>query len=186
MLGINIPWVFADLQCVHSKCKKPFAIENLLTLSGSSIDVTHRYAPDMFRDVTTRLGAKDTEEVLRSGHWQSYNIWRPIKTVKRDALAVLDTASASREQLVSASFDRGDGHIVSMDWLMSGIDKHQPDDAIKHKWYYLNEQEPNEVVAFKIYDSDLDSSSNGTPHTAIHIPGMWRLAVNSLALMKLY
>jgi hypothetical protein len=177
MPGINTPWAFADLQCVHSECTQLLGIERLLTLAVfASIDVTHRYAPDMFRDVTTRFGAKDTEEVLRSGHWQSYNIWRPIKTVKRDALAVLDTNSASRGQLVSASFDRGDGHIVSMDWLMSGIDRHQPDDAIKHKWYYLNEQQPNEVVAFKIYDSDLDSPSNGTPHTAIHIPGTSRLA----------
>jgi hypothetical protein len=108
--------------------------------------------------------------VLRSSHWQSYNIWRPIKTVKRDALAVLDTNSASRDQRVSASFDRGDGHVVSMDWLMSGIKGDQPDQDIEHKWYYLHEQQPDEVVAFKIYDGDLDSESNGTPHTAVHIP----------------
>ena len=69
----------------------------------------------MFRDLQGRLGASDIEEVLGSAHWQSYNLWRPIKTIKRDALAILDTNSFNRDQLVSASFDRGDGHVVSMD-----------------------------------------------------------------------
>ena len=88
----------------------------------------------MFRDVQFRLGAKDVEEVLQSNHWQSYNIWRPVKTVKRDALAVLDTRSATRDQLVSASFDRGDGHVVSMDWLQSGLEPGEPDGKLGHKW----------------------------------------------------
>ena len=125
----------------------------------------------MFRDVQGRLGASDIEDVLQSGRWQSYNLWRPIKTVKRDALAVLDTRSASRDQLVSASFDRGDGHVVSMDWLKSGVQQDELDTEIRHKWYYMYEQGPDEVVAFKIYDNDPKSPSNGTPHTAVHIPG---------------
>ena len=125
----------------------------------------------MFRDVQTRLGAADVEEVLSSGHWQSYNLWRPIRPVKRDALAVLDTRSATAEQLVPAWFDRGDGHIVSMNWLMSGLKPDEPAKNLKHKWYYMHEQQPDEVVAFKIYDSDPGSTSNGTPHTAVHIPG---------------
>lgn len=125
----------------------------------------------MFRDVQTRLGAEDTEEVLRSSHWASYNIWRPVRAIKRDALAVLDTRSGSRDQFVSASFDRGDGHIVSMDWLKSGLDPQEPDSKLAHKWYYMHEQKPDEVVVFKIYDSDRTAPSNGTPHTAVHIPG---------------
>lgn len=125
----------------------------------------------MFRDVQGRLGAEDIEEVLQSGHWRSYNLWRPLKTVKRDALAVLDTNTFPREELVSASFDRGDGHVVSMDWLMSGLEANEPDKNLTHKWYYMSRQAPDEVVAFKIYDSDLTSTNNGTPHTAVHIPG---------------
>ena len=125
----------------------------------------------MFRDVQGRLGATDIERVLQSSHWQSYNIWRPIKPAKRDALAVLDTGSFTRDQLVSASFDRGDGHIVSMDWLKSNLSPEESDENLTHKWYYMHEQAPDEVVAFKIYDSDLESVSNGTPHTAVHIPG---------------
>ncbi|KAI0127042.1 hypothetical protein BJ170DRAFT_724752 [Xylariales sp. AK1849] len=121
------------------------------------IDVTHQYASEMFRDVQGRLGVADIEEVLGSGHWQSFNLWRPIKTVKRDALAVLDTRSATREQLVSASFDRGDGYMVSMDWLQSGLGSEDADEQLGHKWYYLHEQQPDEVVLFKIYDSDQNS-----------------------------
>jgi len=127
----------------------------------------------MFRDVGSRLGAAsiDIEPILQSAHWATYNIWRPVKTVRRDALALLDTRSADRNQLVSARFDRGDGHIVSMDWLESGLKAEESDEALKHQWYYMHHQEPDEVVAFKIYDSDPTAKSNGTPHTAVHIPG---------------
>ena len=125
----------------------------------------------MFRDVQFRAGANDIEEILKSKHWQSYNLWRPIRTVKRDALAFLDTRSATRDQLVSASFDRGDGHMISMDWLQSGLLHDQPDEDLTHRWYYMHEQQPDEVVAFKIYDSNPNAKSNGTPHTAVHIPG---------------
>ena len=58
-----------------------------------------------------------------------------------------------------------------MDWLKSGGEREQPDTDLCHKWYYMHEQGPDEVVAFKIYDSNPDSASNGTPHTAVHIPG---------------
>ena len=125
----------------------------------------------MFRDVQGRMGASDIEEVLQSKHWQSYNLWRPIKIVKRDALAMLDTRSASRNQLVSASFDQGDGHVVSMDWLQSGLQPEEPDNKLAHRWYYMHEQKPDEAVAFKIFDSDPEAKSNGTPHTDVHIPG---------------
>ena len=125
----------------------------------------------MFRDVQGRLGASDIQEVLSSGRWQSYNLWRPIKPVKRDALAVLDTRTFTRDQLVSASFDRGDGHIVSMDWLTCGLPAGEADEELKHRWFYMSEQQPDEVVAFKIYDNDPAAKSNGTPHSAVHIPG---------------
>ena len=58
-----------------------------------------------------------------------------------------------------------------MDWLQSGIESGKRDEALEHKWHYLHEQRPDEVVAFKIYASHPNARSNGTPHSAVHIPG---------------
>jgi hypothetical protein len=133
-------------------------------------DQIQQYAPEMFRDVQFRMGAAEQiDQVLQAKHWQSFNVWRPIRTVRRDPLVMLDTRSASADQLVPASFDRGDGHMVSMNWLKSGLTEEESDDASRHKWYYMSFQQPDEVVAFKIYDSDLSSKTNGTPHTAVSL-----------------
>lgn len=35
----------------------------------------------------------------------------------------------------------------------------------------MNEQQPDEVVAFKMFDARPGVASNGTPHTAVQIPG---------------
>ena len=70
--------------------------------------------------------------------------------------------SATRDQLVSASLARGDGHIVSVDWLQSELEFGEPDEKLHHKWCYMHDQQP---------DSDPKAKSNRTPHTNVHIPG---------------
>lgn len=135
------------------------------------IDITHEYAPEMFQDVFSRMGPLGEEVLANTKHWKEINLWRPIRTVRRDPFALVDTKSVPREHLVSTHFDRGDGATVSSDWLLSGLKSDQPDADNNHKWCYLHEQQPNEVLAFKNYDSDPQAESNGTPHGAVHVPG---------------
>ena len=72
---------------------------------------------------------------------------------------------------MSASSNKADGHVVSMDLLSSGLRLEEVDNNLSHKWDYMHQQTLDEVVAFKIYDSDLTSVSDGTPHTTMQIPG---------------
>lgn len=113
----------------------------------------------------------ELNEILSSGSWIYLNMWRPLKTIKRDALAVLDTRSVSSEDIVRNSHEREEGLVAESCFLTSGLKTGESDDASKHKWYYMHEQQPDEVVGFKMFDARPGATSSGTPHTAVHIPG---------------
>ena len=90
-MGIRDPVMCPHIDVTHKVTHPTW------TRSNNPLTPLLQYAPEMFRDVQGRLGAADIDEVLSSGKRESYNLWRPIKTVKRDALAVLDTRSATRD-----------------------------------------------------------------------------------------
>lgn len=111
------------------------------------------------------------ETILATGKWKMINLWRPIKTIKRDPLAVLDTRSAAEEDIITTEQEYEPGYKVKNSWLKSGIEPDEPDEKIQHLWYYMSEQQPDEVVAFKMFDGAKDATSCGTAHTAVHVPG---------------
>lgn len=93
------------------------------------------------------------------------NFWRPIKTVYRSPLALVDAATVDRDDLNSAEVrgglndpDRPPLYGWNLSW--------NP----KHRWYYASEMQPDEIFAFKLYDSRMDVPQY-TGHTAIDLPG---------------
>ncbi|KAH8174861.1 methyltransferase [Sarocladium implicatum] len=100
-------------------------------------------------------------EKLLQGRVQIINVWRPIKTIRRDPLAVAEANSVSDESLVITELiypnRRGETYAV----------KHDP----KHQWYYKSELSPDEVILIKCFDSKKDGRARRVPHTAFHIPG---------------
>lgn len=83
----------------------------------------------------------------------------------RDPLAVADaeTVPDGDYKLRERLFRSG---IRSGNYVMShGSEEEQ------HKWYYMHEMQPNEVVVFKGYDTNQDLPGWRCPHTAFVIPG---------------
>ncbi|KZL66031.1 methyltransferase-like protein [Colletotrichum tofieldiae] len=101
----------------------------------------------------------DAEELLK-GRVQIINVWRPIKTVQRDPLAVADAGSVSDEDLVVTDLiypnRRGETYAV----------RHKDG----HQWYYKAGLSPDEVILIKCFESKTDGRARRVPHTSFVDP----------------
>jgi hypothetical protein len=99
---------------------------------------------------------------LLSTRYQIINVWRPIKKILKDPLAVADAHSVPDSDLIGVGLiypdRRGETYTV----------RPNPE----HKWYYLHGQTPEEVMLIKCFDSKLDGRARRVPHTAFVNPDM--------------
>ena len=102
---------------------------------------------------------EEAEKLLKTRH-QIINVWRPIRTILKDPLAVADAHSVPDSDLVPVALiypdRRGETYTV------------RPNEA--HKWYYCYGQTPSEVTLIKCFDSKLDGRARRVPHTAFVNP----------------
>jgi hypothetical protein len=109
--------------------------------------------------VPHHLPAEEASELLK-GRVQIINVWRPIKTVERDPLAVAEAHSVSREDLVPIGliYPNRNGETLSV--------RYSP----THRWYYKRGLAPEEVLFIKCFDSKEDGRARAIPHTAFVDP----------------
>jgi hypothetical protein len=92
---------------------------------------------------------KDPVELaeIKKGHVYIINVWRPLKVVTKDPLAVCDWASVDpKEDWIANRFVHSNG------WNELGKVAH----SNQHKWLYMSEQQPSEPLIFKQFDSKAD------------------------------
>ncbi|KIX10691.1 uncharacterized protein Z518_01775 [Rhinocladiella mackenziei CBS 650.93] len=116
---------------------------------------------------------KDAEKLLK-GRVQLINVWRPIKTVRRDLLAVSPSQCFSEDDVVVVPviYPHGNrtGAILSVKY------------TDRQRWYYKGHQTPEEVLIFKYFDNRVGTQSakkyenraKRVPHSAFEIPGAER------------
>lgn len=87
-------------------------------------------------------------------------MWRPIKTILKDPLAVADAHSVEEGDLLPAAliYPNRAGETLAV--------KANP----KHKWYFKYGQTPSEVTLIKCYDSWDNGIARRIPHTAFTDP----------------
>jgi hypothetical protein len=111
----------------------------------------------------------DGQDIIDSGrHWQVMNFWRPLKTIYKDPFALTDATSVPDSDLIVYSTPNKSGQgppLIQTYFVQSGSGE-------EHQWYYLSEMRPDEVVAFKIYESDPSCKAQRVVHTAVKDPGM--------------
>lgn len=99
-------------------------------------------------------------EKLLSSRYQIINVWRPIKRILKDPLAVADAHSVPDTDLLPIALiypdRRGETFTV------------RPNK--QHEWHYLYGQTPSEVTLIKCFDSKLDGRARRSPHTAFVNP----------------
>ncbi|KAK2601927.1 hypothetical protein QQS21_004518 [Conoideocrella luteorostrata] len=95
-------------------------------------------------------------DALLQGRVQIINVWRPIKTIERDPLAVADANSVPDSDLVVTELiypnRRGETYAV----------RHNE----SHRWFYRSGLSPQQVLLIKCFDSKTDGRARRVPHTA--------------------
>lgn len=112
-----------------------------------------------------RLVAKhypdDAARLLR-GRFQIINLWRPIRTVYKDPFAVVDATTALEEELVPLAVVRPDYSFESVNVRAPLRDRTDGG----HRWYYMSAQTPEDVLLFKIFDSEVGCKARRAPHSS--------------------
>lgn len=104
----------------------------------------------------------DEAEKLLKGRFQIINVWRPIKTILRDPLAVAAANSVHEDELVPIKlvYPNRVGETLSVRPAKEG----RTDGG--HRWQYLFKQAPDEVTLIKCFDSKTDGRARRVPHSA--------------------
>lgn len=108
---------------------------------------------NVIRDPAERA-ALETDRVL------AINVWRPLKTIKRDPLAMLDWQSVQPEDIKPLKMIFNESA-----WNEFGKVTYSP----RHKWVYLEGQTPEEPVIFSQFDSRAPDGMM-LPHSAFVDP----------------
>jgi hypothetical protein len=133
--------------------------QSRLPAFGAHVDYGRRTIEEMARSI---LGAQ-------ADYWLSrrvvlMNLWRPITTVQRTPLALCDASTVQPADLHDSEI-RGGLDDPNRPPLYGYNLSYNPD----HRWFYTSRMEPNEIFAFKLYDSD-SARPQWTGHTAINDP----------------
>lgn len=128
-------------------------------------DYTEQSGPKRRREILEAAGRSD----LADRHFAFVNLWRPIVgPVWDNPLAVCDAHSVDPADLIATDihhFGEDDltvprhvGQIYSV--------RHNP----AHRWFYVSEMRPDEVLLLKCYDSHADGRARFMPHTGFRNP----------------
>ncbi|KAF2215888.1 hypothetical protein CERZMDRAFT_81979 [Cercospora zeae-maydis SCOH1-5] len=113
--------------------------------------------------------------------WALINLWRPRKTVNRDALCVADAHSIKDDELAEQTIrwlkpeeltEAQKNHPQFKKYQAGAPDTFlwavkPPATPESHKWYYASGMTPDEVLLFKMYDSRADEGiPRRVPHTS--------------------
>jgi len=121
------------------------------------IDQSYAAAPSR---VTYHL--PEEADKLLAGRFQIINVWRPIRTIRRDPLGVASADSVLDDELVPVKLIYP--HRVGETLSVRPAGKERKDGG--HQWYYLFEQAPDEVTLIKCFDSKTDGRARRVPHSA--------------------
>lgn len=104
----------------------------------------------------------EREQLLKDHRVYVINVWRPLKPISRDPLAVCDWQSVDwKRDWIAKKF------IYPSGWSELGSPMYHQD----HRWYWLSDQQPDEALVFVQFDSDkVNEGGMTTAHTAFVDP----------------
>lgn len=148
---------FGDVVRTDDAC----ASDGQLPAYGAHVD----YGDVTVRQFTEDILGKDEAAVWLQRRYVLINLWRPIRTVYKTPLALCDASSVVAADLNDSEVRGG---LMNPDRppLYGYNLSYNP----RHHWYYAPLLQPEEVLVFKLFDSD-SSRVQWTGHTAFDDPG---------------
>jgi hypothetical protein len=131
--------------------------------SKPHIDYSDKMVRYFIRDM---LGEAEAER-LANRRFMLINVWRPLRTVERAPLALCDAATVKRDDLTlayvkgSVASKPGEEVLTSEGYNVF----YRP----AHRWYYFPLQRADEILVFKLCDSD-PAAIQFTAHSAFNDP----------------
>lgn len=124
---------------------------------AAHLDHTPLGAQDYLRE---KLPYEDASRLTRT-RWAIINVWRPLKTIRRDPLAVCDGVTLRPGDLWAVQMDYSSnvrakalggekGLSTTVKWEIA-MAKHN----VGQRWYYLSDMGVEDVLLMKIFDSEL-------------------------------
>jgi len=107
--------------------------------------------------------------------WAMYSIWRPLKRVRRDPLAFADRRSFPKSDYIPVSLVEPTGKAIRH--LYGQETEHEAETLLaygseEHKWCWIWDMEPRDVVAIQLFDSEAESKGYcGVMHSSVSVPG---------------
>ncbi len=133
------------------------------------IDQSNDGAVEVLND---NLPPEDAERLSKS-RWSIINVWRPIRPISKDPLAVCDSRTVRDEDLIPIPVTlpaKGTGQYADIS-AGKGFEiyyaRHNPEQT----WYYVSAMTPEEVLLIKCFDSIRDGhTARRVPHSAFTNP----------------
>lgn len=115
------------------------------------------------RAVVARMLPPDEAAYYAERRVMQINVWRPLVTVESAPLAVCDSSSVARADLIYGPIGGNSqaGVTNPAGWNLA----HNP----AHRWYYAPRMRPSEALAFRLCDSDT-SAPQWAAHTSFQDP----------------
>ncbi|KAK6851855.1 hypothetical protein PG995_011980 [Apiospora arundinis] len=151
-----------------------------IDLSLEGLEQTLRYCRrDIAEFASNVLEAQDRraagEENVRVPRFAAYSVWRALKTVKRDPIAVCDWRSLDKESDLVPTENRKPSEINACGYYIGGaMGGLPPKNPQAQRWYWMPEQTPEEVLMIKFADSKSAEDPNvakGCLHGSPELPG---------------
>ena len=105
-------------------------------------------------------------------HWAMFSIWRPLSTVRRSPLGLMDARDLTSYVDLPRVYRDRPGFVSS--YTSTNLIARSPKGEEEHRWYYLPEQKVDEVYAIKLFDSEAQKEGGpvlGVPHSAFELEG---------------
>lgn len=134
--------------------------EGRLPARGAHVD----YDEPTVRWWTELLAGKEEAERLLKQRFMLMNLWRPITVVEKSPLALCDASTVDEADL-NPSEIRGGLDDVNRPPMCGYNLSYSP----RHRWYFTPRMRPDEILAFKLCDSDR-GRVQWTGHTAFDDP----------------
>lgn len=91
--------------------------------------------------------------------YAAYSIWRPIKTVKRDPLAVADWRTTDRDTLIPIEYRATSNVLESGEYMLEQVTQSPKAKDSQQRWYCKPTQAPDDVLILKFADTATENDA---------------------------